>query len=155
MRDPDVSVRAEVRRSALDVWNAVADPSRVASWSPESSGVRAAVEGPLPVGSSFSGSNRNGVFRWSTRCRVVESTPGVAFAFDVNFGGFAVSRWRYALQGQEDGCVVVEQWWDRRGLPMKVIGVFGTGVADRARHNERTMRETLDALRADLESTPG
>ena len=85
----------------------------------------------------------------------MESTPGVAFAFDVTFGGLAVSRWRYAVQGHEDGCVVVEQWWDRRGFLMKAVGIVGTGVADRASHKERTMRATLTALRADLESTPG
>ena len=155
MRDPDVSVSTVVRRSAPDVWMAVADPARVVSWSPESSGVSGGQPGPLPVGTSFSGSNRNGVFRWTTQCRVVESDPGTAFAFDVTFGRLAVSRWRYVLEDRDDGCVVTEQWWDQRGLFMKAIGLVGTGVADRATHNKRTMRETLAALRADLESMPG
>ncbi|MBK9739010.1 MAG: SRPBCC family protein [Actinobacteria bacterium] len=158
MSSPDVSVRTTIRRPAEDVWRAVADPSRIVSWSPEASGVRVEATGVLPVGAVFSGSNRNGLFRWSTTCRVIESTPGEAFAFDVSFQGMAVSRWRYALSRSDDGtdaaCTVEEQWWDRRGLPMKVMGIVGTGVADRAAHNERTMRATLDALRAELEAAP-
>jgi uncharacterized protein YndB with AHSA1/START domain len=151
-RAPDVSVSVVVRRTPAAVWDAVADPRRIATWSPEASGVSDAEDtnGPLAVGTTFSGSNKHGLFRWTTRCRVVESTPGEGFAFDVTYLGMSVARWRYAITAVEDGAEVEEQWWDTRGVPMKAIGVVGTGVADRRTHNERTMRATLDALAADL-----
>jgi len=152
-RAPDVSVDTVVRRTPGAVWDAVADPRRIASWSPEAHAVSdaAGATGPMPVGTTFAGSNRHGFFRWTTRCVVVESTPAEAFAFDVSYFGMAVSRWRYALSAVDGGTRVEEQWWDSRGLPMKAIGAVGTGVPDRRVHNERTMRETLTALAADLE----
>ena len=152
-RTPDVSVDVVVRRTPDAVWDAVADPRRIASWSPEARAVSGTGDatGAMPVGTTFAGSNRHGVFRWTTRCVVVESTPGEAFAFDVTYLGMAVARWRYELTGVDGGTRVQEQWWDSRGLAMKAIGAVGTGVADRRTHNERTMRETLAALAADLE----
>jgi hypothetical protein len=134
------------------VWDAVADPRRIASWSPEARGVSgdSGAPGPVPVGATFSGSNRHGFFRWTTRCVVVESTPGEAFAFDVTYLGRSVARWRYSLTAVDEGTRVEEQWWDARGVAMAALGAVGTGVPDRRTHNERTMRETLAALAADL-----
>jgi hypothetical protein len=127
----------------------------VTAWSPEANDVRGTTvaDGPMPVGTTFSGANRNGVFRWATRCTVVESSEGSAFAFDVTYLGLAVARWRYAVTDVPDGCRVDEQWWDDRGAPMRWLGTIGTGVADRRSHNQATMRATLDAMRDDLERT--
>ena len=108
---------------------------------------------PLGVGATFSGTNARGRRRWSTSCRVVESTPDRAFAFDVTYLGMPVSRWRYSIEVEEDGCRVEEQWWDRRGWLMTAVGGPATGVTDRATHNRATMRVTLDALKDDLESS--
>jgi uncharacterized protein YndB with AHSA1/START domain len=152
-RAPDVSTSVIVRRTPEAVWDAVADPRRIAAWSPEARAVTEADGGPGPmaVATTFSGSNKHGILRWTTRCVVVESTPGEAFAFDVSYLGMSVARWRYVLTAVEGATYVEEQWWDTRGTPMKVLGAVGTGVADRRTHNERTMRATLDALAADLE----
>jgi len=149
---PDISVDTVVRRTPDVVWDAVADPRRIVSWSPEAHGVSdtGSAAGPMPVGATFSGENRHGFFRWTTRCVVVESTPGEAFAFDVTYLGLSVARWRYALSSVDVGTRVEEQWWDTRGAAMKALGSVGTGVADRRTHNERTMRATLAALAADL-----
>jgi hypothetical protein len=154
-REPDLTVSVDVRRPADVVWAAVADPRRITDWSPEASAVRGAdvASGPLPVGTEFGGANRHGIFRWATRCVVVESTPGAAFAFDVTYLGLAVARWRYAIRATATGCHVDEQWWDDRGRAMRWIGTVGTGVADRRSHNHATMRATLDAMRDDLERT--
>ncbi len=152
MTPPDVSVRTTVKATAIDVWGAVADPRRITEWSPESSAVRCMLDGPLPVGATFSGSNRRGLYAWSTQCRVIESEPGRSFAFDVTFQGMADARWRYAITEGSDGVIVEEQWWDHRGLFMKAIGLVGTGVANRRKHNEAGMRATLAALKAGLET---
>jgi len=151
--EPAVEVSARIARSPEEVWAAFADPSRYARWSPEASG--ASSEGPLAQGARFTGSNRNRLMRWSTSCQVVESVPGSAFAFDVSYLGMAVSRWRYVATTDEDGCLVTEQWFDRRGPVMKVLGIVGTGVADRTEHNRQTMTETLAALKAELERAGG
>jgi len=154
MREPDVSVATTVAREPQVVWTAVAVPERIASWSPETSGARTATTGPLAVGARFTGSNANRWWRWSTQCVVVESLPGSAFAFEVTYLGLAVARWRYAIASAGEGSIVTEQWWDRRGLLVKAIGIVGTGVIDRRGHNAETMRQTLAALKADLEAVP-
>ncbi len=155
MADPDLSVRVRMRSSAARVWASVADPARIVDWSPESTGVRTATPGPLPVGATFAGANRNGLFRWSTQCTVVESVPDRAFAFDVTFLGMAVARWRYSIAEEGDGVLVEEEWWDRRGRLMVVLGALGTGVVDRRAHNQAGMRATLEALRRGMESRSG
>jgi uncharacterized protein YndB with AHSA1/START domain len=156
MTTPDLSVRTCIRASSVRVWEAIAEPGRIAEWSPESTGVSDNSAGPLPVGATFSGSNRNGPWRWSTQCVVVESLRGEAFAFDVSFLGLTVARWRYAISAGPDGVDVEEQWWDRRGRVMKVLGALGTGVVDRRSHNEAGMHATLAALRVAMEASgPG
>ena len=155
MREPDVSVSTIVTREPGVVWVAVADPQQIASWSPEARAARTATAGPLAVGARFTGSNANRWWRWSTQCAVVESLPGSAFAFDVTYLGLRVARWRYAIAAADEGSFVTEQWWDRRGLVVKAMGVVGTGVVDRRAHNAETMRQTLAALKADLEAVPG
>jgi uncharacterized protein YndB with AHSA1/START domain len=148
---PHVRVTTTVAAPLDVVWAAVADPTRIAGWSPETTRATVPSGGVLPVGARFDGSNRHGAFRWTTQCVVVESTPGEAFSFDVSFLGLAVARWRYALVLVPEGVCVDEQWWDRRGLLMKAFGTVGTGVADRATHNAATMAATLEALKRDLE----
>jgi hypothetical protein len=155
VNDPAIAVSVHINCAPEAAWRVVADPSRMAELSPEATVATAATEGPLRAGAHFSGSNRNGLFRWSTSCVVVESVPGSAFAFDVTFLGLDVARWRYEVRAVDDGCDVEEQWWDHRGKVMWSLGVLGTGVKDRQAHNTRTMTDTLAALKADLEASPG
>ena len=150
MNPPDVSVQTHIAADAMDIWCAVADPRRITEWSPESTSVRCDVQGPLPVGATFGGSNRNGRRQWSTKARVTESDPGRAFAFDVTFMGMSVARWRYEISESLDGLVVEEQWWERRGVLLRIVGPLSTGVADRRSHNEEGMRVTLAALKAGI-----
>jgi hypothetical protein len=143
VNEPEIAVSVHIACAPDAAWRVVADPSRLAELSPEASAARAATEGPLPAGARFSGSNRNGLFRWST------------FAFDVTFFGLDVSRWRYDVRAVDGGCDVAEQWWDHRGFVMRTLGALGTGVKDRQAHNTRTMTDTLAALKADLEASAG
>jgi uncharacterized protein YndB with AHSA1/START domain len=152
MNEAEVSVSIDVQCSPDRVWEAIADVSRLATWSPETTGVTTSAGPPLVVGDTFRGSNRNGPFWWRTSCKVIESKANETFGFDVTFFGMAVSRWRFTVEPLEGGARVTEQWSDRRGLPMNVMAPLGTGVLHRAPHNERTMRATLDNLKADLEN---
>lgn len=151
--DPDIAVDRHVAAAPDDVWRAVADPARVAGWSPESAGIRRedGGDGPMVVGTRFAGANRHGPFRWSTTCRVVESAAPSAFAFDVTYHGPPVARWHYLVEPADGGSLVREEWYDRRGALMKLLGTVGTGVPDRESHNRSTMEETLDALARELE----
>ena len=152
------TARAEVTVAAppAAVWEAVADPVRMGTWSPEAVGARphSGASGPLGVGAVFTGLNRAPRGRWATRCEVVESTPGQSFAFVVTaLGGSPVSRWRFDLTPDADGTRVVQTWHDARGgLRGVVIRAFGLVVlpGDRPRHNAGTMAVTLRRMAAEL-----
>jgi len=141
-----VEVTRTITADPRDVYAAVADVTRTQRWSPESAGARWTGGEPGAVGSRFSGRNRHGPFRWSTTCTVTAADPGRRFAFDVTFLGLAISSWEYELAARDGGCTVTERTTDRRSWPMRLAGLVGTGVADRARHNRRTMERTLEAL---------
>ncbi|WP_436775331.1 SRPBCC family protein [Yinghuangia sp. YIM S09857] len=133
---------------------AVSDVRTVGTRSPET--VAVTLRGssvPPAVGTRFTGHNRNGRFRWSTQCTVTAAEPGRVFAYDVKSGGLAISSWRYEFEPEGDGGAtrVTETWTDRRSPLMHVLSTIVTGVRDRPTHNRRTMRVTLERLKAALE----
>lgn len=142
------SIRAKPRA----VWALVSDVTRMGRWSPETTSCRwlDGATGPAP-GARFRGSNQHGPLRWVTTCTVTAAEPGRRFAFDVGFGGVAISTWSYDLRATPDGCVVTESWSDRRPRWMRLSSVPVTGIVDRAGHNRRGMRATLAALKAAAE----
>ena len=149
--NPATPVSESVRITAPPgvVWTMVSDVTRMGEWSPETTSCRwvGGADGPT-VGAAFVGTNRNKVWRWSTRCRVTEAVPGESFAFDVSFMGMPVSNWRYDISAVADGCEVTESTTDARGEFIKRLAVVGTGVHDRVARNRATMRATLAALAA-------
>lgn len=145
------------------VWAAVSDPAAYRRWSPESAGMRR-LDGerdePWSVGQRFVGVNRVWV-PWATVCRILAADEQAGrFAFDVDLGPFPVATWTYELADLPDGRVrVTEGWHDRRdgplGAVMRPAGLVVGRGADAAARNRTTMRATLAALRADLESGTG
>lgn len=137
------------------VYDLVSDVSRMGQWSPENTGARGAPASPA-VGDRFVGWNKHGPFRWWTYCTVRAADRGRSFAFDVDFGPFPVSHWRYDFETQGDGTLVHETWVDRRdgarGLVMRGVGqVFIPG--NRSTHNRANMVATLAAIKRAAEST--
>jgi hypothetical protein len=154
----DVTVSKDVAAPPEVVWEMVTDLPRMGEWSPESQGGhwRDGVEKPA-VGARFTGSNRNGLFRWKTNATVVEMMPRTVFSFDVSVLGIAVSNWRYEIEPTDSGCTVTETWTDHRARWFAAFALLATGVGDRESHNRETMETTLDALAAAAEkaATPG
>jgi hypothetical protein len=98
-------------------------------------------------GAVFKGHNRNGFFRWSTTCTVTDAEPGSAFAFDVNYVGLPIARWRYDIVPDGAGCRVTERTWDRRPGWFSKTAWVGTGVRDRTAANAEHIRLTLQRLK--------
>jgi uncharacterized protein YndB with AHSA1/START domain len=144
-----------LRASPAEVYAVVSDPVAVASLSPEC--YRAAWVGgggPEP-GARFRGYNRHGLFRWRTTATVTDARPGERFAYDVAVLGVPVSSWAYDLEATDGGTLVRESTTDRRGPLLTWSGPLTTGVRDRAEHNRRGMRETLDGLARLVEQRAG
>jgi hypothetical protein len=103
------------------------------------------------VGAVFKGRNRNGVRRWSTTVRVVQSSPGSRFAFAVSsYLGIPVSEWSYDIVPTGDGgCDVTETWADRRPRWFKGPAGLATGVLHRDdTSTAANLEQTLAALKA-------
>lgn len=135
------------------VYELVADPMRMAEWSPECvrcrwiGGAARAV-----VGARFRGTSRNGRRRWTTRSTITDMRPGELFAWEVTYFGQRVARWEYRLEAVPDGVRLVESVEDRRGRVLRAVSPLITGSPDRAKRNADTMESTLYAVKAAAEA---
>ena len=153
MNDTEVRVEERIDAPPGSLYELVSDVTRMDEWSPETRSCRwlGGANGPA-VGARFRGANRDGWRRWSTTCTVVAADPGRRFAFDVDFGGFPISRWTYEFAADGDGTVVTEVWHDRRRPWMVRISPVVMGVPDRPGHNREGMQQTLASLRRAAEA---
>jgi uncharacterized protein YndB with AHSA1/START domain len=152
----DVAVSRHIAAEPAAVWRLVGDPIRMGQWSPEA--LRQewldGATGPA-VGVRFRGTNRIRWRRWSTVCTLVAWTPEREIGWDVSTHGLAVARWTYRLVPDGAGTLLVEEFTDRRGPLMKVVGLTVRGVADVATHNRVTMIVTLARIAAVAELQAG
>jgi len=148
-----IEVSTTIAAPATEVYATVADITRMGEWSPECSGGRwlGGATGAR-TGARFRGTNRNGLWRWSTSCTVVTADPGSEISWEVRFLGRPVALWRYRFAADADGnTVVTESTEDRRGTVFKAGGPVASGVGDRAAHNKKSMQTTLDRLKQAVE----
>ncbi len=130
------------------VWDLVSDLPAMGDYSPENTGGAwvGGATGPAP-GAVFQGRNGSGLHRWSTRCTVVRCEPGRAFAFAVSALGLPVAQWAYDLEPLDEGCRLTETWTDRRGVLMRTIGRWVSGVSDREAFTVRSIEQTLQQVK--------
>lgn len=140
------------------VWMAVSDPLSYGKWSPEATGARRLRgAGNWSVGDIFTGQNKRWV-AWQTRCRVLQAQEDRCFSFESSISGVPIARWSYELEALPDGGTrLTERWTDQRdgmlGVVVKPAGLLVGRGYDAATRNRATMRATLQALKADLESS--
>lgn len=141
-----------VDRAPEEVFDLVADISKMGRWSPVCTGGTYDEDGEW-----FTGTNAMGDAEWETRCRVVARERGREFAF-VNHGlegNVEMVRWGFELRAAAGGATDVTQTWE-------VLPDYAAGLGldeDGARAVLGMMRdaalagmpETLAALKADAE----
>lgn len=153
---PSIEVSVTVAAPPEAVWALVSDVTRVGDWGAECVGAEwlDGATGPS-VGARFAGQQRREDRRWETTSVVVESEPGLSFAWAVGDDpAFAAATWRYELAPDRSGGTVV-----------RYRGVMGPGpsgltaaiaempdleeriVAGRLREHERNMTATLEAIK--------
>ena len=136
-----------------DIWSLVSDVTRIGSYSPETFEAEwtDGASGPAP-GARFRGHvkrNGRGPVYWTT-CEVTESEPGRVFAFHVLTGGRPLNTWRYELTPLDGATEVTESFELAPTPPMRLYWALA-GWA-RGRTNERGMRQTLERIKAQVES---
>lgn len=148
----EASIR--VNAPAERVYGLVSDLPRMGEWSPEC--VKCVWKGGADhaePGARFKGYNRRGWRRWSTNGEVVAAAPGRELSFDISALGLPAARWTYVIEPAGEGaCRVTERWEDQRGRLITWLGTIGTGVSDRATHNEAGMQATLARIKAEAEA---
>jgi uncharacterized protein YndB with AHSA1/START domain len=155
-----LSVRRHVAAPPEQVFDAVSDLARMASWSQEYIGSWRFWRGAPRPGVRFVGWNRHRWRVWFTTCRVVAADRPARFAFESGIVGIPVARWSYLVTSAPDGgSEVVEAWQDlrdagRAGALARWLGTVFTGTRPEARveRNAEGMRVTLERLAAELEA---
>ena len=148
------SAQAEVSIDASpdNVYALITDLPTLASLAEEAAAMEWRKGDAAGPGAVFKGRNRNGIFRWSTKCTVTDAEPGQVFAFDVRYFGVPVARWRYDIAGADDGYSVTERTWDHRPGWFSKTAWVGTGVRDRDAANAEHIKLTLQRLKEKAEA---
>ncbi len=142
-----------IHAPAQVVYDLVADPMRMAEWSPECTRCRWISGATRPaVGARFRGTSRNGRRRWTTTSTIAEMRPCELFAWDVTYFRQPVAQWEYRIEPQSDGVQLAESVEDRRGPILRAVSPLITGSPDRAKRNADTMETTLQAVKAAAEA---
>jgi len=136
------------------VWDLVADVTRIGRYSPETFEAEwlDGATGPA-VGARFRGHvkrNERGPIYWTT-CTVTECEPGRSFVFAVGAEpAKALNTWGYHLEAAGGGTDITESFRLTPTLPLRVYWmVFGHW---RGHTNREGMRRTLEAIKAEVEA---
>jgi uncharacterized protein YndB with AHSA1/START domain len=142
-----------IRASAKSVYQLIADPIRMAEWSPECVRCRwTAGADRAEVGARFRGTSRNGRRRWTTSLTITDMRSAELFAWEVTYFRQPVARWEYRIEPTGDGIRLVEAVKDRRGPLLRAVSPLITGSPDRDKRNADTMETTLEAVKAAAEA---
>lgn len=139
-----------------EVWDLVSDVTKIGRYSPETFEAEWTGDSTGPVaGATFRGHvkrNGKGPTYWSP-CTVITAEPGKEFTFCVGPADKAINTWSYQMQPAEDGGTdVTESFRLADALPLKVYWAL-LGWA-RGKTNRDGMRQTLERIKADVESGP-
>jgi uncharacterized protein YndB with AHSA1/START domain len=147
------AVTVHMAASPEQVWDLVADVTKIGRYSPETFEAEwlDGATGP-DVGVRFRGHvkrNGRGPTYW-TECSITTCEPQREFAFRVGAGAAKhVNTWRYQLEPVDGGTDVTESFQLAPTLPLRVYwAVFGRW---RGKTNRDGMRDTLEAIRAEVE----
>jgi Polyketide cyclase / dehydrase and lipid transport len=142
-----------VGRSADDLYDMVADITRMGEWSPVCKSCWWDDGAGPEVGSWFTGKNETGELTWETRSQIIAAERGREFAFCVN-GTWA--RWGYTFTPVDDGTELTESWEflpDGLEFFQKHFGDDAPKhIADRATAAEHGIPATLAAIKKAAEA---
>jgi uncharacterized protein YndB with AHSA1/START domain len=152
---PCLEVSLTVAAPPERVWALASDITRVASWGVECVGAEwvGGADGPT-VGARFLGHQVREGWTWETMSVVIESEPGVSFAWAVGDPANAAATWRYQLAGDGSGGTVVSYRVVMGPGPSRLTAVIAempdreeSIIANRLKEHERNMMATLEAIK--------
>lgn len=127
---PGPSASLHIDASPIQLYDLVTDIAQMGRLSPECTGGRwlDGATGPS-VGARFKGTNKRGIFRWSTTNLVVEAEPGAVFSFETIQSS---ARWTYRFEPEGEGTSVTEsrEMFKPRTAVAKVFTKLALGGED-------------------------
>lgn len=136
------------------VYAVVTDVTRMGEWSPET--VKCewldGATGPA-AGARFKGTNKNGVFRWSNKPRVLTADEGREFAFVTQFRGNDQTKWTYRFEPDAGGAKVTESFEMMDDVPgiINFVERHFMRIKDRKADLESSMGKTLERIKSAVE----
>ena len=154
MDNPRHSDSIVIARSAEELYDMVADVTRMGEWSPICKACWWDDGESARVGAWFTGRNELPDRTWETRSEVVAADRGREFAFIV---GGSYTRWGYTFIPVDDGTRVTESWEFLPGGAAMFEERFGADApaqtATRAELARTGIPATLAALKRIAEAT--
>lgn len=143
-----VSASTMVNATPAEVYDVVSDVRRIPEWSPE------CIHAEWVDRTTFRGTNRRRLGRWTTLARIVAADPGHEFAFAVQLGGGDFTRWSYRMESHPDGCRVTEEVRMCVDLPLLALAFerIALGVRDRRTDLQGNLDQSLRTLRTIVEA---
>jgi hypothetical protein len=147
--------RVHVDAAPEVLYDMVSDVTRMGEWSPET--VRCnwidGATGPEP-GARFKGTNKRGVFRWSTKPEVVVAERGRQFSFVTHSAGPS-TKWTYRFEPAADGGTELVESFETLDDDSKVLTLVERHlmrIADRKADLEAGMQRTLERIKSVVET---
>jgi uncharacterized protein YndB with AHSA1/START domain len=151
--DHFLSASIVIDRSPEDVYDLVADITRMGEWSPVCVATWWDENASATVGGRFTGRNETEGRSWETRCEVVAADRGQEFAF---LAGDGWVRWTYVFAAHGAGTEVTESWQLLPSGQQLFAGKYGddaaTVIANRRATAAVGIPATLAAIKVSAES---
>jgi hypothetical protein len=151
--DLSYSESVVIARSADDLYDIVADVTRMGEFSPVCTACWWDDGASAQAGAWFTGRNQTPERTWETRSQVVAADPGREFAFAV---GGAWVRWGYTFTPVDGGTQVTESWEFLPAGLARFEERYGADapaeIADRAESARTGIPATLAAIKKTAES---
>lgn len=149
--DTDLQAEIEITAAPEHVWSLVADPERMAQWSPQVESVRVKGDGAVGVGTRFTNRNRDGELVWVTHGEVVRYEAGreIAFRIDENW-----VTWSTLVEATEAGTLLRQRRETSEGispLSQELADGFYGGVEAYGQVMLAGMQQTLATIKASAE----
>jgi uncharacterized protein YndB with AHSA1/START domain len=138
------------------VYAVVSDVTRMGEWSPETRKCEwlDGATGPA-VGARFKGSNKNGVFRWTTKPTVVVADENREFAFVTALSGKDATKWTYRFEPDGAGTKVTESFEMMSDMPgyINFVEKYFMRIKDRRANLIDAMQRTLGRIKNAVEGS--
>lgn len=148
MAEPTAQSSIDIAAPAELVYELVSDVPNTPEWTEEAAKCTwvGGADGPA-VGAKFRGVNEHKSRKWPMSCTVTDADPPRRFAFKVQLAGLTTALWRYEIEPTAGGCRITESTVRTSPLVPTMVTNRLLGIADRDRHNQANIEQSLANLK--------